>query len=222
MAWVEGADFSHEETLDFREFDLIQAIAQRIAGHDLSLDIQPAIGPVRPDFIVRRNQHPLMVVEVKREQGSVHFAGLSQAAAYGKVLEQVSNRHVQPVLASTGGVSEGILALAATLGVQVISLHGLDLDRAAKHFVDRLTTLAETLEHQEISGVQAESADQSFAVLHNLLVHGQTQPQIADRLRVDQDELVKLYMGLLTQLEATDPDQLDPVMRAWESAVLGR
>lgn len=208
---------SLDDPVPYRELELLQAITHEAHEKGLAADIQPAIGPMRPDLIVRRAQRPALVIEVKREQGTIHFAGLSQVTAYGKTLEALSGGPIYPVLISTGESSDEIESLAETLGVSLVSVHGLDLEHAAEESVRRLAELAELQGHERaVSPDEGQATASAIEVLRNQLAHGASRGQISTELDVEPDELRNLYMTLLTKLEATEPDRLDAIMRAWE------
>jgi hypothetical protein len=217
MVRVDAADSNLDNPASYREVDLLEAITREAQKTGLDAELQPAIGVMRPDLVVRRAQLPLLVVEVKRELGTIHFAGISQVTAYGKTLEALLGSAVYPVLISTGESTDELASLARTLGVHLISVHGLDLELAAERSIGLLTELAESKEG-EVAVAPSEAHEFSAAVaqLRNRLAHGESQSQISDELNVDPSELRDLYMTLLTKLEATEPDRLDGIMRAWE------
>lgn len=206
-----------DDPAPFRELDLVEAIALEAQQRGLSADVHPAIGAMRPDFIVRQSQLPLLVVEVKREIGTIHFAGISQVTAYGKTLEALSGSPVRPVLVSTGESNDELASLAQTLEVDLISLHGLDLEHAAETCVRHLIDLAQSQERETtIPPAGGQELSAAIASLRNRLAHGESPNQISTELKIEPSELKDLYVALLTKLEATEPDRLDAIMRAWE------
>jgi hypothetical protein len=214
-----GRPGGFEEPPEFREVDLVQAIVDIATGRGWRIDVEVTIGLMRPDLLIRKDHRPALVVEVKRERGTVHFASLSQVAAYRTAVEDLTSRPVRAVLASTGIADEGIVPLARLLGVHLISLHGLAPRDAAESCVDQLAYLLDLPdeERSETSRLgDLTSERRPLQMLHRLLARGESRPEIASRMRLSQGELTSLYMGLLTQLETTDPEELDTVMRAWE------
>lgn len=205
------------ETAPFTEAELIRGIADRLAGQDFQAEADPSIGLLRPDLVIRDSEGPVAVVEVKREAGPIHFASLSQVAAYSTELAKVAGRSVYPALISTGELSEELVPLAESLEVGVVSVNKLDLAGAVDLGAGKLMELLQDQPPQALSVLEEPTEwDQLFEELTALLEKGESRYEIARQLRLNKRELVTLYTELLPKLEAKDPDRLDLIMRTWE------
>ena len=202
--------------LDFTERQLIEAIAERAQAEGWEVERQPTVGVMRPDLAITPKAGMMLVIEVKREVGLIHFASLGQVSNYRRGLAELTGAAVYPVLVTTGEESEEIAALARELCVHLIFARGDQLGAVADAALERIERLIPALEREPREHHRSsEDAEGILRSLFELLEHGESREEIAETLEMGFRELAGHYTTLLTKLEATDPERLDTIMNAW-------
>ncbi|WP_143047257.1 hypothetical protein [Amycolatopsis xylanica] len=83
-------------------------------------------GVIGPDLVVEDPAGRAYLIEVKSGQGVTHFSQIAQveSMAADRLQQGDDPRQVQPVLVTNMAVSERIGAMAETVGVEIVEVHG--------------------------------------------------------------------------------------------------
>lgn len=108
---------------------LIDQVAKRLRARGWSVDVEPVLGPSRPDLVARRPDGYAAVLEFKIAAAirPVHFASLAQVASYARLAEAyLQVQEAFPVLIVSAAAPAAIEEAAVALGVQLITLRTVE------------------------------------------------------------------------------------------------
>jgi hypothetical protein len=218
VAGVTSLERTYQEDLA-TERDLIFLIATVAQERGWEVATEVSVGPLRPDFILKPSPGFQFVGEVKREVGPIHFASLSQVTSYRNALTSIGDGEVVAMLVSTGRPSDEISRIAGDLGVLVIAAQeGEPMDalvdrciETVEDFVSRSPASASLDEGNTPDDVSLSLAN----ALQVLLQSGRRRSEISDMLEIDERELASVFARLITITEASEPERVEALVRAW-------
>jgi hypothetical protein len=113
-----------------REAEVLERVMrQALERRGWSVEEQPVLGSLRPDFLLSREPGEHFVVQIKATRRPVHFGTVAQVDSYARMAEQARGlAQVHGVLLSTGPVSSAARDAAARVGVTVLTSTDLQVE----------------------------------------------------------------------------------------------
>lgn len=103
---------------------MVEHIGERLEQANWTVKVEPLIGTVRPDLIVKSPEGVTYLVEVKVGAGSAHFAALAQLANFQELIQDAGDARVKPVLVTNLDVPEAVSQAARALDISIIKAEG--------------------------------------------------------------------------------------------------
>jgi hypothetical protein len=100
---------------------MVSVIADALLGRQWDVRREPIVRRLRPDLVVHRPEGPTYVIEVKQGHGGGYLGAVAQVEAYRDAVAQEIDGEAKGVLMIAGEVPEGLAAVAARAGVELVS-----------------------------------------------------------------------------------------------------